>query len=126
MTDANHVLVTGWESLEPVQHPDLTDRDKQRVATIFTEQSWEYVIWIPTWLLEDKAPIETVESSEHLAVGDIDDYSEKAWQFGQPHRNQPRTQFLPKSETIVFERGAESIETPQQGLAAFGGDSDGA
>lgn len=119
-----HVVVSEYADLD--RAPDVSDRERQRVATIFTEQSWEYVVWVPEWLLDEK-DIEAVESSDHLAVGDVGDYSEKAWSFGQPHRNQPRTQYLPKSQVVVFERarGVETVATPQAGLAAFAGGGDG-
>lgn len=125
--EGSHVAVANWDSIESIQHPELTDRERQRVATIFTEQKWDNVVWMPTWLLEDGGKdVETVESSTRLAVGDVADYSEKAWSFGQPHRNQPRTQYLPKSQVIVFERagGVDEIETPQVGLTAFDGGDD--
>lgn len=128
MSDARHVLVNGWEPIEHAPEPALTDKDKQRVATIFTEQSWDHVMWTPEWLLEDEdKDIETVESSEHLAVGDVVDYSEKAWQFTQPHREHSPGGYLPKASVVVFERatGVETIETPQTGLAAFAGGGDG-
>lgn len=130
MSDARYVYVGEWADIERTPESGISDRDKQRVATIFTEQSWDHVVWIPGWLLEDK-DVETVESSDHLAVGDVDDYSEKAWRLWQPHRNEGAiepNEFLPKSEVVVFERarGVETIETPQQGLAAFaGGDGGG-
>lgn len=124
-SEARYVVVEEWSDIERTPESGIYNRDKQRVATIFTEQSWGYVVWIPGWLLEDK-DVETVESSDHLAVGDVDDYSEKAWRLWQPHRNEGVTEpneYLPKSEIVVFEwaRGVETIETPQQGLAAFAG-----
>lgn len=119
----NHLIVAGWDDIDRATEP--TDRDKQRVASIFSEQSWDYVVWIPTWLLDDAdKDVETVEASTHLAVGDVEDYSDKAWRLHQPHRNsgidEPKA-FLPKSSVVVFERarGVEAIETPQQGLGAF-------
>ena len=117
-----HVTVSDWADLKGA--PEASEGAKHRVATIFTEQEWDAVVWIPEWLLEDdEKDIETVESSAHLAVGDVEDYSEKAWEFTQTHRN-VLPQFLPKSSVVVFERpgGVEEIETPQTGLAAFGGD----
>lgn len=126
MADARHYPVAEWADIDAADRP--SERAKQRVATILSEQSWDYVVWIPEWLLEDDdKDIETVESSAHLAVGEIDDYSEKAWRFTQPHRSGDPGGYLPKSSVVVFDRvrGVESIETPQQGLAAFaGGDRD--
>lgn len=122
------VRVREWTDIDAA--PDVVSGvDKQRVATIFTEQSWDHVVWIPTWLLEDdEKDIKTVESSDHLAVGDVTDYSDKAWQFVQPHRDgedglgDPGG-YLPKSQVVVFERsdGLEAVDTPQADLSAFGG-----
>lgn len=126
-----HVIVREWTDID--RAPDtISGVDKQRVATILSKQSWDHVVWVPTWLLEDgEKDIETVESSDHLAVGDVTDYSEKAWQFVQPHRDgqdglgDPGG-YLPKSQVVVFERShaLETVDTPQADLSAFGG-SDG-
>ena len=119
-----HISVSEWDDIDSA--PKVSEAAKQRVATIFSEQSWDHVVWIPAWLLKDgDKDIETVESSDHLAVGDVDDYSEKAWEFTQTHRN-VLPQYLPKSSVVAFERvrGVEEITTPQMGLASFAGDHD--
>ena len=120
---SDHILVTDWDTIE--RATGVSERDKQRVATILSEQSWDYVVWIPEWLLDDSdKDVETVEASDHLAVGDVDDYSEKAWQLWQPHRfeglREPSA-FLPKSSVVVFERatGVDAIDTPQVGLTEW-------
>jgi len=115
------IPVTNWDTIDAAEA--LSDPEKQRVATIFTEQSWDIVVWIPEWLLEDKSDIATVESAAHLAVGRIEDYSEKAWKFEQRHGDLTTEEFLPKSSVVVLSRvrGVNEIETPQQGLDAFAG-----
>jgi len=123
-TSSRHIVVGEYANIESA--PDVDDRDKHRVATIFTEQEWDYVVWVPGWLLEDK-DVETVEASDHLAVGDVVDYSERAWAISQPHLHTPEsTEFLPKSQAVIFERlpDVEAVETPQSGLAAFAGGGD--
>ncbi|GAA3882728.1 hypothetical protein [Haloarcula argentinensis] len=123
MTD-RHIAVSSWDDIDAA--PEASPRAKQRVATIITEQSWDHVVWLPSWLLEDSdKDIETVEASDHLAVGGVEDYSDDAWQFAQTHRN-VLPEFLPKSSVVVFERarGVEEISTPQTGLTAFAGDAD--
>ncbi|EMA63183.1 hypothetical protein C470_03611 [Halorubrum distributum JCM 13561] len=120
MTDRYYV-VTSWEDIAAAAAPN--DRDKQRVATIFSEKAFNCVVWLPEWLLDaDDKDIETVEASDHLAVGGATDYSEKAWEFAQPHRDGAGG-YLPKSSVTLFERGdgVESIETPQRGLTSFEG-----
>ena len=122
MTD-RHIAVAQWADIDAA--PDLDGPAKQRVATIFTEQAWAHVVWVPTWLLEDTdKTIETVAASDHLAVGAVEDYSAKAWQLTQPHiQAGTGGEFLPKSSVVVFERvhGVDTIETPQTGLGAFAG-----
>lgn len=124
MTDPGaHVIVREWSHIDHA--PQVVNGvEKQRVATIFTEQEWDFVVWIPTWLLEEtrERDIETVEASDHLAVGDVEDYSAKAWSFVQPHRGGAGG-YLPKSQVVVFERaaGMETVDTPQAGLTEFGG-----
>lgn len=115
------IPVTNWDTIDAADA--LDDVEKQRIATIFTEQSWDVVVWIPEWLLEDKSDIATVKSAAHLAVGRIGDYSEKAWKFEQRHGDLATEEFLPKSSVVVFSRvrGVGEIETPQQGLDAFAG-----
>ena len=117
MTDGYHV-VREWSDIATASK--ASDRDKQRVATLL-EEGRNCVVWLPTWLLdaEDK-DVKTVEASEHLAVGGVEDYSEKAWSFTQSTTDGPAV-FLPKSAVVLFERGedVESIETPQRGLTSF-------
>ena len=125
MPEPELYLVADWEDIQ--QARPLSERDKQRVATIFSEQSWDHVVWLPEWLLEDgDKDVETVEASDHLAVGDVEDYTEKAWSFRQPHEADVQ-EYLPKSSVTVFERGrsVESIDTPQRGLGSFAVDADG-
>jgi hypothetical protein len=119
-SDDRHVAVATWGDIDGA--PEASGVAKQRVAMIFTEQSWDYVVWVPHWLLEDgDKDIATVTNSDHLAVGDVEDYSAKAWRLIQRHRERSPESFLPKSQVIVFERlrGVETIETPQTGLSAF-------
>lgn len=115
-----HVIVGGWSAIDSA--PDISGRDKHRVAAIFDQEAWEFVVWLPEWLIEQKK-LQTVSGSESVVVGKISDHSEKAWIVEQRHiRNGVDGEFVPKSQAVVFERakGTESIETPQSGLDAFG------
>jgi len=117
MTDGYH-LVREWSDIAAASKP--SGRDKQRVATLL-EEGRNCVVWVPTWLLDaEDNDVATVEASEHLAVGGVEDYSEKAWSFTQSTTDGSAV-FLPKSAVVFFERGedVESIETPQRGLASF-------
>ena len=109
--DDRHIAVATWDDIDAA--PEVSGRDKQHVATIFTEESWDYVVWLPDWLLEEK-DVET-RGSTNLLVGDLEDYSERAWRIEQRFRDDmDPTAFLPKSRAVVFERvrGVETIETP--------------
>lgn len=120
---SNHVVVSRWVDIESAR--GLDSIAKQRVATIFSEQSWDYVVWIPEWLLDEDGDrdIQTVENSDCLAVGDVVDYSAKAWALRQRHVSGEDIEYLPKSQVVVFERasGVDEIQTPQAGLDAFAG-----
>lgn len=125
MPDDSPIVVREYADIERADA--LTDVERQRVATILTEQSWDHVARIASWVLDDgEKDIATVESSDHLAVGTVEDYSPKAYRLVQRHRDGSPSAFLPKSATVVFQRGAgvESVDTPQTGLAAFAGESD--
>ena len=115
-----HIIVHGWNDIDSA--PDVSGRDKHRVATILSEQSWDVVAWVPKWLLEDDKSLETVDGSDQLVVGNIRVYSEDSWAVEQIGDDNGMPEFLPKSQTVVFERakGTETIETPQAGLDSFG------
>jgi len=121
-------VVEAWRDIDG--HPDLTGQEKDRVAQVFKETEWEAVIRIPEWLAEDDdRELIPLEASDRLYVGNVSDYSEKAWKFTQPHTDKGSQRddgtFLPKSEVVVFERGSSlEIETPQQGLTEYAGGSD--
>ena len=125
MADAgDHVSVGSWTDIDAA--PDaVSGRDKELVASVFREQEWEHVVWIPDWLLDDAdRDIELVESSDNVAVGDVSDYSEKAWRFSQPHletATDDATTYLPKSQVVVFERlgDLDGLKTPQRGLTDY-------
>jgi len=117
-----HVIVGGFGDIDDA--PDLTGRDKHRVAAIFDQEAWEFVVWLPDWVLEDKR-LQTVSSSKNVVVGKLTDHSDKAWRIEQRHiRNDVDGEFVPKSQAVVFERarGTDSVESPQSGLDAFGVD----
>ena len=124
MTKLRRIYVQEWADLQ--QADDPSDAELKRVASVFSRKSWDFVIWVPSWVLDDEdKEIETVASSDHLVGADgVEDYSEKAWQIYQ--RSCPWGEYLPKSAVWVFERaeGIESIDTPQADLTAFGGEAD--
>ena len=130
MADGKDVTVVGaWRDIDG--HPALTGQEKDRVAEVFKQTEWEVLVMIPEWLAEDDdRDLVPLEASDRLYVGNVNDYSEKAWRFTQPHTDEGSQwddgTFLPKSEVAVFERGASlEIEAPQQGLTEYGGQVDG-
>lgn len=117
--DDYHIVVSSFADVDVARR--LSGQEKQRVADLFSSTSWDHVVWFPDWLLEDDdKDIETVEASDHLAVGTCKDYSEKAVQFSQPHRDGAGG-YAPKQSIVWFERGPslETLETPQKGLTDF-------
>lgn len=120
----DHILVGEWSDIDGAPNA-VSGREKQLIASIFRKQEWQHIVWIPTWLLDDAdREIGLVESSDHVAVGDVTDYSEKAWQFTQPHLETPTddaTSYLPKSQVVVFERlgDLDDLRTPQTGLMEY-------
>jgi len=128
MGDENVTVVGAWRDIDG--NPALTGQEKDRVAQVFKETEWDAVVMIPEWLAEDEdRHLTSLEAADRLYVGNVSDYSEKAWKFTQPHIDGgPQLNdgaFLPKSEVVVFERGSSlEIEMPQQGLTEFAGGSD--
>ena len=121
-------MVEAWRDIDG--HPDLTGQEKDRVAQVFKETEWETILRIPEWLAEDDdRELISLKAADRLYVGNVSDYSDKAWKFTQSHTDEgPQRNdgaFLPKSEVAVFERGSSlEIETPQQGLTEYAGGPD--
>ena len=107
-------IVESFDDLDG--HRILSGCGSDMVATLLSE-GVQTVVHIPVWLVEDKR-VETVTGGGTLAVGTVEDYSEKAWQFVQ---NDEQPVFLPKSQVHVFRAGDVDggIETPQSSLHAF-------
>jgi hypothetical protein len=98
--------------------PELSDREKQGVVTLLNDTDCNSVVWIPEWLLEDKA-IRTVKGWYQLATGSVTDYSDKAYAYDPPDGDR---EYLPKSEVVVFTRvGQTPIDTPQEGISSYSG-----
>jgi len=121
--DDYHIVVSSYADIDNARR--VSGAEKQRVADLFSSTSWDHIVWFPTWLLEDgDKDIETVEASDHLAVGTCEDYSAKAVRFYQPHRKDESADpggYAPKKSVIWFERlpSLETLETPQKGLTDF-------
>lgn len=122
--DVFHVYVTDWSAIDAAPER-VSGRDKQQVADLFRTTDWKWVAWVPTWKLNEEAQsIATVQGSDHLCVGHVEDYSDKAWRFTQPHRKDEVTDYgcyLPKSAAVIFERAdnLEDLDTPQARLGDF-------
>lgn len=123
MTDEEGAHVVGdWDDIDAAP---VDGRSKERVAQIFRDTEWTSVVWIPEWCLDDEdKDIATVENNDRLAVGDVDDYSDKAWRLYQPHREDESNDpggYLPKSATVHFERldTLGDLNSPQAGLEDF-------
>lgn len=123
MSDWDHIVVSDFGDVDAA--PNLSGKEKQLVAELFRSTDWDSIVWFESWLLADEEKdIQTVEGSENLAVGTVEDYSEKAIRFAQPHRrdatNDPSS-FAPKTCIVWLERGSRlsDLETPQAGLGDY-------
>lgn len=127
MTDGpgDHVTVNDWNDIDAA--PDqVCGQDKDRIAALFRDglaDGADAIGWFPDFVLDDDdRDVDLVENSDHLAMGSVEDYSDDAWRFTQPHLSGKRDAlFAPKSWTVMFERGSrmEDLETPQSGLGDF-------
>lgn len=95
----------------------ISSRGADMIAQLFNDGT-DTVVFVPKWLTDNKDidPVRVSGGGETLFVGEITDYSSKAWRFEQ-HEMDPV--FLPKSQVHVFRRTTERIETPQHSLYAF-------
>lgn len=122
-----HVEVQDWKDID--QAPDkVSGQAKDLVAQLFRDglpHDYEAIVWLPDFKVDElEGELELVEKSDHLAVGMVEDYSDKAWRVTQPHRKNDVEDYgiyAPKSWTIVFEKGGrlDDLDRPQAGLTDF-------
>ncbi|WP_121822123.1 hypothetical protein [Halostella salina] len=122
-TPGEHVAVTEWSDIDTVTRR-LTEAQKQLIKTHLNEGLPEEhaIVWLPEFI--EKPGILAVDGAEQLYVVKVEDYSSDAWRATQPETDATYTsdaEYLPKSWTIVFERGDEfeRVESEQTGLASF-------
>lgn len=111
MSDAIHAVETA-DDLESIR-----GRDREAVATLLTEGA-PGVIWLQSWLAGEKS-LTSTSAHPQVYVGDIYDYSNKAFRVDQPERG--NSDYVPKSasEAFVLADGVDRVETPQSGLDRF-------
>jgi len=121
--DDYHIVVSDLGDVDAARK--LSGKEKELVAEKFRKTDWDHIVWFESWLLDDDdKDIQTIEASENLAVGVVEDYSEKAIRFTQPHRKDEVGDpggYAPKKCVIWLERGPgiEDLETPQGRLGDF-------
>ena len=105
-------IVETADDLEPIPA-----RDREAVATLLSEGA-PGVIHMQSWLSGEKS-LTAAENHPQVYVGEIENYSEKAFQVNQPELG--NSDYVPKSasEAFVLAEGVDTVETPQSGLADF-------
>jgi len=95
----------------------IPGRDREAVATLLSEGA-PGVIWLQSWLAGEKS-LTAAENHPQVYVGEIVNYSEKAFQVNQPELG--NSDYVPKSasEAFVLADGVDTVETPQSGLDRF-------
>jgi len=95
----------------------IPGRDREAVATLLSEGA-PGVVFLQSWISGEKS-LEATNAHPQLYVGEVENYSEKAYQVNQPELG--NSDYVPKSasEAFVLADGVDSVETPQQGLGEF-------
>lgn len=110
------VHVESYDDLD--SQSKITSRAADVIAELFSE-GIETVVYIPGWMADD-TDLDPIAGGKTLFVADVKDYSEKSWMVSQPDG---QAEFLAKSQVRVFQRATDTIDSPQQGLDQFAGDS---
>lgn len=117
MSPHDIVHVESYDDLD--NQSKITTRAADVIAELFSE-GIETVVFVPKWIGDD-TELEPISGGSTLFVADVKDHSEKSWMVSQPGS---QAEFIAKSQARVFQRAADEIDSPQQGLNAFAtGDS---
>lgn len=101
------VYVESYDDLD--SQSKITTRAANVIAELFSE-GIETVVFVPKWIGDD-TELEPISGGKTLFVADVEDYSEKSWMVSQPDG---QAEFLAKSQARVFQRVADTIDSPQQ------------
>ena len=95
----------------------IPGRDREAVATLLSEGA-PAIVWLQSWLSDSKA-LSPTENHPQVYVGEVENYSEKAYQVNQPELG--NSDYVPKSasEAFVLADGVDAVDTPQRGLGDF-------
>lgn len=134
------VTVRGYDDIDDA--PMLNGDEKQALVEVIESTDFDSLFLLPDFKLdEDDHDVVRIDDDElvdiehpagRLAVGYWEDYSAKATRVAQYHRkNDPSLNlanpgcYIPKTTTVVItvDDGIDSIDDPQVGLGAFGGDA---
>ncbi|MFD1646672.1 hypothetical protein [Haloarchaeobius litoreus] len=109
----------------PVESYDTLDSTSEisgKGAAVIAElmnKGIDTVVYIPGWMADDN-DLKPVAGGKTLYVATVEDYSAKAWKVSQ---SDGTSEFVAKSQAVVFDRRSFEIETPQQRLGEFAGES---
>lgn len=98
---------------------EISGKGADVVAELMSE-GIDTVVYIPGWMT-DTHSLDPISGGKTLFVGTVEDYSKKAWKVTQ---SDGTSEFVAKSQAVVFERESDEIESPQQGLGEFAGDAE--
>ena len=117
-TPGEHIEVTSWDDINNVTSR-IGEKQKQLIKEHLNERLPDnhVVVWLPEFI-RDKS-IDPIVGDDQLYVCRVEDYSDDAWAATQDGIEE--TEFLPKSWSIIFERGTEfeRIESEQTGLTGW-------
>lgn len=77
------------------------------------------VVYLPRRMYDFHC-LDPISGGKTLFVGTVEDYSADAWKVTQTDGT---SEFVAKSQAVVFQCEVDEIETPQQGLGEFAGDA---
>jgi len=113
----SRVVVESYDDL--TSQSEISGKGADAVADLLNN-GVDTVVYIPGWMYDTHC-LEPISGGKTLFVGLVEDYSEKCWRV---HQEGVRHDYVAKSQAVVFERGSDEIETPQQELTEFtAGDS---
>lgn len=76
------------------------------------------VLVVEDWLVDEK-DLDAIDGQRRVFAGEIERETDKAWLVSTG----PVEDWIPQSQSTLFESTGEPIETPQRGLGEFAGES---
>ncbi|MFC7018550.1 MULTISPECIES: hypothetical protein [Haloarcula] len=106
------VTIESYSDLESCY--EISSKGADAIAELMSE-GIETIVFVPGWMA-DGTSLESIAGGKTLFVAEVEDYSSKSWLVTQPDG---QSEFLAKSQVVVFESASETIDSPQTGLDKF-------